>query len=1075
MVELSIKRPVFITCLFVLIIIAGIISLKSLAVDLFPDVTFPVVMVETTYSGAGPSEIETLVTKPIEDELASVSGMKTLSSISQEGVSIVIAEFNLSTDIKYAEQQVRDRVSLVKNKLPEDADESIIRRVDPADQPIMMVMIESDLPAAELFDLADQVVKPRFEQVEQVGLVDILGGRKREIRIEMDLRKISDHEISASSIRNTLGVTGKNTPAGKLDRGDTSNVIRTLGEYRSIQEIRQVPINYQNFQHPVKIGDIAEVTDTLEDEKSRTYVNGKPGILLQIYRQSGANTIAVADNIVKKITQINSEIKGQGVLHLVQDGAKPIRANVFDVNETIIIGIILTIVVVFFFLSSIRSTFITSLALPNSLLGAFILMAVAGFSINIMTLLALSLAVGLLVDDAIVVRENIFRHIEMGKSAKQASLDGTKEVLLAVIATTMTVIAVFGPIGFLSGVVGQFFKEFGLTICFAMLISLADAITMAPMMSAYFAGKGHENIADKKLSSNKVMAFLEKGLKKFDRFQTWLEDAYVKILKIAMARPKMILFSAVGIFVLSLMLTKYIPKTFLPPQDNGEFMVALDLPPGTSLEKMDRVAKEVDEVVRGFKEVHQTVLASGNAKGESNKATIFVEMVPSKQREANTSEFKAILREKLKTFAYANPVVKDQDRSGGGQRPFTLNIVGSNQEQLEKEASFVLGKLKSHPALLDVDTSFRPGKPEVQIDIDPIRAATVGVLNTQVGNELRALVEGVTPAVFRENGREYDVRIRLKEEQRDVKQYMDNIRIPAMNGRLTYLRLFADVKEAQGPTTINRQDRTRYIQITADIAPDGPGMGAAINDVKQLLEKDHPLPAGMKYKFVGQAENFQELLVNIVVAMGLGVLFIYMVLASLYESFVTPFTIMLVLPLAACGAFFALLITQSSLDLFSMIGCVMLLGIATKNSIILVDYINQSMQAGMNMHDAILKAGKNRLRPILMTSFALIAGMLPVAIGLNEASKQRTSMGVAIIGGLISSTLLTLVVIPAAYEYIEKARQWGNRIFGGLVTKDEDTHATPAYAEALKTAEQQADHSVKPQTEIANKGPVSEV
>lgn len=1036
MVELSIKRPVFITCLFTLIIIAGIISLKKLSVDLFPDVTFPVVMVQTPYSGAGPSEIETLVTKPIEDELSSVSGIKTLSSVSQEGVSTVIAEFNLSMDIKYAEQQIRDRVSKVRNKLPEDALESIIRRVDPADQPIMMVALASDLPPAQLYDLADQIVKPRFEQVEQVGLVDILGGRKREIRVELDLNKISDVEISATSIRNSLSVTGKNTPAGKLDKGDTTSVVRTLGEFKSIDEIRQTPIGLQNVLRPVTIGQIAHVTDTLQDETSRSYINGRPGLLLQIYRQSGANTIAVADNIKKKISQINEEIKGQGTLQLVQDGAKPIRANVNDVKETIIIGIVLTIIVVFFFLASIRSTFITSLALPNSLLGAFILMAIAGFSINIMTLLALSLAVGLLVDDAIVVRENIFRHIEMGKSAKQASLEGTKEVLLAVIATTMTVIAVFGPIGFLSGVVGQFFREFGLTICFAMIISLGDAITMAPMMSAYFAGKGHESITDKNLSSNKILATLEKMLKKFDRFQTWLEDFYVQLLEKTLAKPKTVLLSALGIFILSIVLIKFIPKTFLPAQDNGEFMVALDLPPGTSLTKMDQVARDVDATIRAEKEVEQTVLTTGNTSGESNKASIFVEMIPSKKRKINTSDFKALIRKKLKPFTFANPVVKDQDRTGGGARPFTLNIIGSDQEQLEKEASFVLEKLKQSPALLDVDTSFRTGKPEIQIDIDPIKAGNLGVLNSEVGSELRALVEGVTPAVFREKGREYDIRIRLKEDQRDVKQYLENIRIPAMNGRLTYLKLFANVKQAQGPTTINRQNRIRYIQITADIAPKGPGMGAAISTVKQLLEKEHPLPQGMSYKFVGQAENFQELLVNIVIAMGLGVLFIYMVLASLYESFITPFTIMLVLPLAACGAFYALLFTQSSLDLFSMIGCVMLLGIATKNSIILVDYINQSMHSGLNMHDAILKAGKNRLRPILMTSFALIAGMLPVAIGLNEASKQRTSMGVAIIGGLISSTLLTLVVIPAAYEYIEKIRQWGNQKFGKLVTKE---------------------------------------
>lgn len=1041
MIELSIKRPVFITCLFFLIIIAGLLSLKSLPVDLFPDVTFPVITVQTPYSGAGPSEIETLVTKPLEDELASISGIKALRSISQEGVSIVIVEFDLSVDIQYAEQQVRDRVAKVKNKLPEDALESIIRRTDPADQPIIAIALESELPPAELFDLADQTIKPRFEQVDQVGLVEILGGRKREVHVELDLKKMGDLEVSASTVRNSLGTVGKNTPAGKIDGSEVSKVVRTLGEFRSIQEINEIPLNFANVLRPLKISAVAQVKNALQDEVSRTYVNGRPGLLLQIYRQSGANTISVANQIIKKIDQINSEIKGQGALKLVKDGAKPIRANVYDVNETIIIGIILTVLVVFFFLASLRSTVITSLALPNSLLGAFILMAVAGFTINIMTLLALSLAVGLLVDDAIVVRENIFRHLEMGKSPRQASIDGTKEVLLAVIATTMTVIAVFGPIGFLSGVVGQFFKEFGITICFAMLISLVDAITMAPMMSAYFAGKTHEAIAHRPSPTNKFARAVDNTLKSFDRFQTRLEDIYVRLLEVTLKVPRTVLAIAVGIFILSIVLTKYIPKTFLPPQDNGEFLVALDLPPGTSLEKMDRVSNEVDRIIRQQKEVQLSLLTVGNANGEANKATIFVEMVPSKKRNLNTTAFKAVIREKLKPFAEANPVVKDPDATGGGQRSFTLNISGTNAQELEKRAQEVFEKLRKHPALLDVESSYRPGKPEIQIDIDPLRAANAGVLNVQVGNELRALVEGVTPAVFRENGKEYDVRVRLKEDQRNIKEQIQNIRVPGMTGGYPYLKLFADVKEAQGPATINRQDRIRYIQISADIHPEGPGMGAVISYVKNLLDKETPLPPGMTYKFVGQAENFQELIVNILIAMGLGVLLVYMVLASLYESFVVPFTIMLVLPLAACGALFALLFTQSSLDLFSMIGCVMLLGISTKNSIILVDYINQSLISGMSLHDSILRAGKNRLRPILMTSFALIAGMLPVAIGLNEASKQRTSMGIAIIGGLISSTLLTLVVVPAAYGYIERVRKWSHRTFGHLVTQEDSSES----------------------------------
>lgn len=1025
MINLSIKRPVFIICIFSLVMVIGAISMFRLSVDNFPDVTFPVVRVLTAYPGAGPREIETLVSKPLEEEISSIGGIKTVRSINQEGTSIVVAEFKLETDIKYAEQQVRDRVDRARRQLPDDIEEPTVSRIDPADQPIIQLSVESDLPTGDLFDLADQIIKPRIEQVDQVGLVEIFGGRKREVRVELDLNKISSLEVPVSMIKNRLAVTGRNTPAGKFDQGEKTTSIRTLGEYRSLEEISAIPISYANFANPIKVSDVATVKEGLEDEKTRTFINGKQGLVLVVYRQSGANTVRVVDSVKARVEQINKEIAGKGKVTVVQDGAKPIRNNIYDVNETIIIGIILTVVVVFFFLASFRSTLITSLALPNSLLGAFILMAVAGFSINVMTLLALSLAVGLLIDDAIVVRENIFRHLEMGKSPVQASLDGTKEVLLAVIATTMTVIAVFGPIGFLQGVVGQFFKEFGITVCFAMLISLFDAVTMAPMMSAHMAG-GHGHGEKKKKALwpwlEKYLAYVEVALKKFDRFQTYLEDQYVKLLQISMNHKKKTIGLAVGIFFISLVSVKFINKTFLPPADLGEFIVALDMPPGTSLDRMSEVALQAEKTINANKEVAISVLRVGDAQGAANKAEIFVSMVPSKQRKLNTTQFKDKVREDLKALAYANPIVKDAGGIGG-QRPMNLNISGSNPELLEKTAKEVFEKIKHHPALQDPDISYRPGKPEIQVDIDPVRAAQLGVLNAQIGDELRGLIEGVVPAVYRRDGFEYDVRVRLRDDQRDIKKYISNIRVPNMNNQLTYLKLFADVKEADGPTTIDRQDRIRYISIASDIAAKGPGMGAAIADINKLLTKDSPLPPGMSYKFVGQAENFQELMINMLIAMVLGVLFIYMVLASLYESFVTPITIMVVLPLAACGAFFGLLITRASLDIFSMIGCIMLLGIATKNSIILVDYITQMEKNGMARMQAILAAGKTRLRPILMTSFALIAGMLPVAIGLNEASKQRTSMGIAIIGGLVSSTLLTLVVVPIVYIFIEGTKE----------------------------------------------------
>jgi len=1025
--SLSIKRPVFITCIVTVILVVGWLSLKKLPVDLFPNVTFPIVTVTTAYPGAGPEEVETLVSKVYEEELSNVPGLKKLSSNNLENVSIIIAEFNLKTDVKYAEQQVRDKVAAARKKLPDEIDEPVIRRIDPADQPILTIAVQSDLSDGEIYQLVDKKIKPQFEQVNQVGLVEIVGGRKREIKVELDRNKLKSREISASQVASRLQISGQNIPAGKVSSATSDAVFRTLGEYKTIDEIKSTIINFIGNDVPITVADVGSVKDSLEERKTYGYFNGHKALLLSIYKQSGSNTIGVAEAVKKKVSQLNDTFKADKIqLDVVRDGAKQIKANVDDVYETIIIGVILTIIVVFFFLGSGRSTIITGLALPNSLLGAFILLAAAGFTVNIMTLLALSLAVGLLIDDAIVVRENIFRHIEMGADPTTAAIKGTNEVTLAVIATTLTVIAVFGPIAFLDGVVGQFFKEFGLTVCFALVISLFDALTMAPMLSAYFAGKiehhqpGHVKVK-KGFYDHTVGAMLDT----FNKFQDWLEDIYVAVLKFTMKRPFVILGLALVIFFASFAALKSTPKTFLPPQDSGEFVVSMDLKPGTSLDGMNTIATQIDAAVRKNKEVLSTVLTVGDKNGQPEKASIFVNLVPSKQRKGiNTSQFKELLRQQLKPFAYANVAVKDFDAVGGGQRPFNVNIVGEDMKEIQKYAGMLYARLKNHPALKDVDTSDRPGKPEFQVVPDRRKAEKLGVSTTLMGSELRTMIEGTKAAVFREQGEEYDIRVRLQEDQRDLKKAYDATYVPNINNSLIKLSSMTTPLETAGPATINRQDRGRYIQISSDIAPNGPGMGGAIADINRMMKDEIKLPSNMRFQYVGQAENFQELMANMIVAAGLGIMFIYFVLASLYESFVTPFTIMLVLPLAMCGAFYALAITGASLDLFSMIGCIMLLGVATKNSILLVDYANQQVQGGMSLYDAIIASGKARLRPILMTSFALIAGMIPLAIGLNEASKQRTSMGIAVIGGLISSTLLTLVVIPAAYSYIERFRVW---------------------------------------------------
>ncbi len=1031
--ELSVRRPIFMSCVLAAIIVMGIFSLKSLPLELFPDVAFPVVTVQTVYPGAGPTEIETLVSKPIEEELGGIAGVKNIRSVNRESVSYVVAEFNLEIDVKYAEQQVRDKIAGVKGKLPDEIQEPIIRKIDPADQPILVISINSPLKGGELFDLANETLRPQFEQVSQVGRVEIFGGRKREIQIQLDRKKLKARDLSVSQVVGSLKNSGQNIPAGKIDQKEKEIVFRTLGEFNNLAEIQNSIVTFFGNDVTTTMNDIGKVSDTLEDEKIKAYLNGETSVYLNIYKQSRANTVKVADDVQKKVAKINETLKtsrGAGYsLTVVRDMSRFVRNNIDDVFESIGLGIALTILVVFLFLGSIRSTLITGLAIPVSLIGGMTLIYASGLTINIMTMLAFSLAVGLLIDDAIVVRENIFRHLEMGKGPVRAALEGTREVSLAVIAVTLAILAVFAPIAFLQGVVGQFLKSFGLGVCFVMMVSLFDALSNAPMLSAYLGGSGHGE-RKKGYSWKHPMASVLNG---FDAFQTRLEDFYVGILRWVLRFPGTTLGIALVIALGLFYSVKFIPKTFLPPQDSGEFAISLEMPSGTTLQDMDALALEVDKVVAKHPMVVNRILNVGNVNGQSYKADFYITLMPFAQRRpTTTTQVKEEMRKSLEPFlAIASPKVKDIDFVGAGQRPFVINVFGQDLEQVRKVAADLFAKLEKNPALQQPEITDKPGLPEFQVKVDLSRAQAYGVSTAVVGGELRAQVEGIVPAKFREEGLEYDIRVRLQDDQRDIEKFYDEITVPNLNGRQVSLREFSKPVKEIGYATINRENRGRYVSIESDVTPGGKGMGGIIEDIDLLFSsKQIELPAGVNYRFVGQAENFQDLQKNMEVAGLLGILFIYLVLASLYESLVTPITIMLVIPFAVTGGFLALLIAGSSLDLFSMIGCVMLMGLATKNSIILVDYVNQKIKEGHSLSESILIAGRTRLRPILMTSLALVAGMIPVAIGLNEASSQRTSLGISVVGGVIISTVLTLFVIPAVFNFIEQGRVWMIRNVG---------------------------------------------
>ena len=1025
----SLKRPIFITCIVIIILVVGYISLKKLKVDMFPNIEIPVVVTTVLYPGTSSVEIENLITKPLEDELATINGLKRLSSTSQEGACIIATEFFLETDTKDAYQQVKDKVAAARYKLPSDIQEPVFRRFDPSNSPIMRLALNGDLPATELYDVAKEEIKSKLEQIENVGSVQILGGTRREIQVEIDREKLYNHTTSALTVANQLKSTGANMPVGKVDQGPKETAYRTIGEFNKIDQINDSIINFSgDMENSVTLRSIAEVKDGAEDylskaflyypddsQKADTKKETRPALFLDVFKQSGSNTVQVADKVLANIDKINQSIKnkpGNPKLILIFDGAKPVRANVADVIDTIVIGILLAIIVVYLFLGNLRSTLITGIAIPNSIMGAFIIMTLMGFSLNLMTLMALSLTVGLLVDDAIVVRENIFRKLEGGFHPFKAADVGTTEVTLAVIATTMTIIAVFLPIGFLQGMIGRFFKEFGFTIIFAMIISLFDALTVAPFLSGYFA-------IEPKKANNPVVKY-------FDIFQTWLEKWYGKIMKYALSHPIQILILTSVVFFGSVGTLAVIPRTFMPDASQGEFVLNFEMIPGTSLDGTYKVLKDVEEKLKKINDIKFFATVVGNERGEANVGSISVFMHPRNERKITPNQLKEKLRIILKDYQFAKPSVNFFDLSGmagGGMAAFIINIAGDDIAELEKYAEKVKALANKIPDLVEVNTSSQGGKPEFQVQLDPKKMQTMGVQPKLAGAELRYYVAGGVVGKLHQKGLEYDIRMRLKPSQRDLKESYKFIRVPNMQQKLIPLSAISTASIQDGPSKITRQDRIRIIRISANLAPGG-AIGNASDMMRKLIDKQAPPPKGISYSFWGQSENFRELMDNILLAFGLSFIFIYLVLASLYESFITPFTIFMAIPPALSGAFLALFITGEMLNTFSMIGCIMLIGLVTKNSILLVDFALAGVRAGLPRKEAIYRAGMLRLRPILMTTFAMIAGTIPLAFGVGEAASYRQAMGIAIIGGLIVSTLLTLVAVPAVFEYIDRFREF---------------------------------------------------
>jgi len=1009
-----IKRPVFTTMLVMLLVVFGLGAYPGLGIDLNPDVDFPLVMVSVSFAGTSPEEMESLVTKPIEDAVSSLSGIKNLSSVTREGSSQITIEFEFGTDPKLAANEVREKVSVARKRLPDQADEPVIQRFDMGAQAIVYYSLSSDSRSpGDIRKLATDIVKDELQRVDGVADVTVSGGSEREIRVAVDSKKLAAYNISMTQILDAVNSQNLNAPGGRVSDKGTELTVRTIGKYKNVTDIENVIVaNKEGLL--IRLSDVAVVADTWAEERMLARANGQPSVLIAVQKQSGTNTVAIADKVKTTMANVQVLLPPDVKVAITRDSSQYIRSSVNDVMESMIFGGLLAVAITFLFLQNTRATVIGAIAIPTSVVATFFLLKMMNFTLNNMSLMGLSLAVGILIDDAIVVIENIYRHMELGKTPMEAARDGTSEISLAVMATTLSILAVFVPVGSMNGIVGQFFKQFGLTVAFAVAFSLFVALTLTPMLSAYWLKAGHGQAAAPTGKKGWLRLLLDRFEAGFQEFQ----EFYRRVLTWALSHPKKLVAIAVLSLFANGLLLPFLGSEFQPTYDSGEFNITMNAPAGTSLEKMRELVKPVEAQVLAIQERESSYLIIGSG-GQAGKATMGVKLVPSGERSRSMDKIMDELRLHFRDIGRLKVTVTNNQGMGrGDSRPVQIALRGPELDKLNQMAQQLVEKIRQIPGTTDVDVSAEQSSPEIQVAVDAVRVSDAGLDTTTVATTIQmAFLGATTRNEFNPSDKDYQIRVQLEEQGRSSLDDVANLLIASKTGNFVRLGDIANVTLSSGPTQIDRESRQRQVIVYANVV--GVSAGDITTKVKELMPGMN-LPLGYSYKFVGQAQTMQDSFMEIGKALLLAVVLIYMVLAAQFESFIHPFTIMLSLPFSLTGAILGLLIAGQTMNIISLIGVIMLMGLVTKNAILLVDYANQLRQQGMPIINALIEAGVVRLRPILMTTAAMIFGMMPIALGIGSGAEMRQSMGVVLIGGLITSTMLTLVVVPAVYLLIER-------------------------------------------------------
>ncbi len=1025
--RVSIRNPVLATVMMLVLLVLGITAYKRLPVEQFPDVSFPVVMIQTAYPGASPEAVEDEVTRRIEEAVNSVAGIKTLTSRSFEGLSLVIIEFQLTVSAQTAAQEVREKVAAVRSQLRDEVKDPVVSRFNPDDQPVISLALTSDTASLrDLTTFADQRVKRRLETVRGVGQVNLVGGTARQVNVYLSLPDLVARRISPQAV--VMAVSGENqdVPVGGLENSAAERVVQLKGRFERPQDLERLIVERRGGK-AVLLADVARIQDGEKAKESAAQVDGRPAVALDVIKARGENTIEVVDEVKRALDELRPQLPPGAAITVVRDGSTGIRNSVRDVQQTLVEGGLLTVLIVFLFLASWRSTVITGLTLPISLIGAFAFIYFFGFSLNTLTLMALSICVGLLIDDAIVVRENIVRHAAMGKDHATAALEGTREIGMAVLATTLSIVAVFLPVGFMGGIIGRFFHQFGLTVVAAILISMFVSFTLDPMLSAIWR--------DPQAEGRYGRGPRGRSLAWFNALTGRMAERYERLLGWALGHRKTVLAIAAASFLGSFPLIALVGTEFVTEPDLNELQLRFTTPVGSSLALSEAKARQVDAAVREFPEVRYSyaTINTGQSLGR-NSVNMFLQLTPKEERSRSHAQLARALRERLARIPGIEVQTLGAFSAFGTQKPIQVSIRGPVQSELERIGAEVDARMRQVRGLTDLESSNKAAKPALDIRMRRELASEYGVTLSQVGAALRPLLAGQESGTWRgPDGEYYDVQVRLPEGSRagagDLQQvYVPSARLDQGGAPVMVpLREVAEIVASSIPEQINRKNQTREILLSANVAGRPPGdAGTELQSGLAGLR----LPPGYQVVMEGATRDMQESAAYAGQALILAVLFIYFVLAAQFGSFVQPLSIMASLPLALIGVVLALMLFRSTLNIFSIIGFIMLMGLVTKNAILLIDFVNRARAAGVERAQAILQAGRVRLRPILMTTLAMVFGMMPLALGLGASGEQRAPMGQAVIGGVLASSLLTLIVVPVLYTYIDDAVGWLKARFG---------------------------------------------